>query len=91
MRIFVLFLVLTSNIVAQSATELFDRASLSYEQSDYETAIDLFREMENLPIYSSDVYYNLANCYYKTHQIASAILYYEKALKLAPNDEDVLF
>ena len=91
MRIVILLLVLTTNIFAQSATELFEKASASYEQKEYELAIDQFEDMVNLPMYSSDVYYNLANCYYKTHQKAKAVLYYEKALILAPYDEDVLF
>ena len=91
MRIVILLLLLTTNIFAQSAAELFKKASVSYEQKEYESAIDQFNEMVDSPLYSSDVYYNLANCYYKTHQKAKAVLYYEKALKLAPNDEDVLF
>ena len=91
MRIFILFLVLASNVFAQTATNIFDDASRIYEEKDYDTALKLFKTIEDLPVYSSDVYYNIANCYYKTHQKAKAVLYYEKALKLAPNDEDVLF
>jgi len=33
----------------------------------------------------------MANIYYKTNQVAPAVLYYEKALKLAPNDKDIRF
>jgi tetratricopeptide (TPR) repeat protein len=91
MRLFILLLVLGSNLFAQSATELFEKASVSYEEKDYESAIELYQKLEELPVYSSDVYYNLANCYYKTHQKAQAVLYYEKALQIAPRDEDVLF
>ena len=91
MRIFCLFLLLVSNVFAQTATDLFNKAAVSYEDKEYEIALELFKEIESLPLYSSDVYYNMANCYYKTHQKAKAVLYYEKALKLAPNDEDVIF
>jgi len=91
MRLFTILLILATNLFAQSATDLFEKASVSYEAKDYETSIEFYLELEELPVYSSDVYYNLANCYYKTHQKAKAVLYYEKALKIAPNDEDVLF
>jgi len=40
---------------------------------------------------SADLYYNLGNACFKTDDLASAILYYEKALKLSPNDEDIVF
>ena len=40
---------------------------------------------------SWELYYNLGNAFYKNRQIGPAILNYEKARKLAPNNEDVLF
>ena len=40
---------------------------------------------------SSGLYYNLANAFFKLNDIPSAILYYEKALKLNPKDEDINF
>ena len=40
---------------------------------------------------SVDLYYNLGNACYKQNDISSAILYYEKAHKLDPGNEDVNF
>lgn len=37
---------------------------------------------------SPEVYYNLGNCYYRLNETARAILNYERALKLAPSDEN---
>ena len=37
------------------------------------------------------LYYNLANAYFKTGEIGRAILYYNKALKLAPSNDDVRY
>ena len=91
MRIFIILLSLSSNLFAQSPAELFEKASVSYDDKEYEYAIEFYEELKELPVYSSNVYYNLGNCYYKTHQKAKAILYYEKALKITPNDEDLLF
>lgn len=40
---------------------------------------------------SKELYYNLGNALYKSNNITYAILNYERALKLAPNDEDVIY
>ncbi|MEH6514106.1 MAG: SH3 domain-containing protein, partial [Maribacter arcticus] len=39
--------------------------------------------------HSAAVYYNLGNSYYKLNNIAESIYFYEKALLLSPNDEEV--
>jgi tetratricopeptide (TPR) repeat protein len=38
---------------------------------------------------NAEVYYNLGNCYYKLNNISKSILSYERALNLAPGDEDI--
>jgi len=40
---------------------------------------------------SFELYYNLGNALYKSNNITFAILNYERALKLSPNNEDALF
>jgi hypothetical protein len=37
---------------------------------------------------SPDLYYNIANCYFKSNDNTHAILYYERALKLDPSHAD---
>src|SRR6185295_12270070 len=36
-----------------------------------------------------EIYFNLGNSYYKTNNIGYAILNYERAKKLSPDDEDI--
>ena len=91
MRIIIIFLFFSSNILAQDAKFIFEQASLSYEQKDYAQALIHYNKIQDLGLYSSDLYYNIGNCYYKLKQNAEAVLYYEKALKLKPSDEDALF
>ena len=91
MRILIILLFFSSNILAQEATSLFEQASVSYEQKDYAQSLIHYIKIEDLGLYSSDLYYNIGNCYYKLKQNAEAVLYYEKALKLNPADEDALF
>jgi len=40
---------------------------------------------------SAALYYNLGNCYYRLDNIPHAVLSYERAQRLAPNDEDIRF
>ncbi len=91
MRILIVLLFFSSGIFAQDVNSLFEKASLSYEQKEYEQALNNFKEILDIGLYSSDLYYNIGNCYYKLQQNAKAVLYYEKALKLNPSDEDAIF
>ena len=91
MRILIILLFFSSSILAQDANSIFEQASLSYEQKEYAQALNYYNEIQDLGLYSSDLYYNIGNCYYKLQQNAEAVLYYEKALKLNPSDEDAFF
>lgn len=73
-----------------SASELTDNANKAYAAGDYEKAAS-FYEKELLKGEAFEVYYNLGNCYYKSNNIPFAILNYERAKKLKPNDPDIIF
>lgn len=66
-------------------------ANSFYAEGNYEEAIKEYQTILDADNISTDVYYNLGNCYYKTDNISKAILNYEKALKLKPDNEDALF
>ena len=52
--------------------------------------IDEFKLIIENGEHSAALYFNLGNSYYKINDLANSIYYYEKALKLMPNDSDVL-
>lgn len=81
-------LLITCTVLAGTPDELFKRANSSYSKGDYKTAIAGYKQLLANGDESATVYYNLANAYYKSDSIAKAILYYEKAKKLNPADED---
>lgn len=83
----ILFFV-SSFVFAQSAEELFDKANGLYKSEQYDEAVKVYKSIEELDVHSDDLYFNLANCYYKLNKIAPSIYYYEKALKLNPAHED---
>ena len=84
----ILFLFLTIVGFSQGE-EAFQRGNSLYNQEKYQEAIDAYTTILNSKQESAALYYNLANAYYKLGNIGSSIYYYEKALQLAPNDEDV--
>ena len=76
---------------AQSPDSLFVQANKSYQQEDYLKALELYRDIEGQNVLSGELFYNMANAYYKTNKVAHSIYYYERALGLEPNNRDILF
>jgi len=70
---------------------LFNKANSEYSSELYNDAIEHYLEIIDLSYESADLYFNLGNTYFKSDDIPSAILYYEKAKKLDPNDDDIDF
>ena len=83
-----LFLFVSTITLAQSANDLFLKANSLYKEGKYEEAIQLYEQIENENTVSSELYYNLGNCYYKINKVAPSIYNYEKALLLDPLNED---
>ncbi|MCF6351124.1 MAG: tetratricopeptide repeat protein [Flavobacteriaceae bacterium] len=89
--ILLLLLILQLTSYAQEANKNFVKANQLYQSKKYNEAITLYHKIENQKIKAAELYYNLANAYYKTNNVASSIYYYEKALQLAPNNKDIIF
>lgn len=71
------------------ATTSLDAANKIYQQKNYNAAKDAFIELLNNNKKDASIYYNLGNCYFQLKDYTLAILYYEKALKIAPNNEAI--
>jgi tetratricopeptide (TPR) repeat protein len=65
------------------------RANRLYESGSYEAARDEYEKLVNAGYRGASLYYNLGNAYFKLDRKGMAILFYEKALKLRPRDQDV--
>lgn len=63
----------------------------AYQAEKYEQAIKAYQSIIDQNMESVEVYFNLGNAYYKSGDLANAILFYERAKLLAPNDEDIQF
>ncbi|MCF8368322.1 MAG: tetratricopeptide repeat protein [Bacteroidales bacterium] len=87
----ILFLAGVYAAFASTPDSLFQKANLAYSNGYYSEATDTYIEIVNSGYESADLYFNLGNTYFKMEDFPSAIFYYEKAKKLAPNNEDVSF
>jgi len=70
--------------------KLLQAANEQYNEARYDSALILYTQLIEAGKTSPELLYNTANAYYKLRDIPSAILYYEKASKIAPDDEDIL-
>lgn len=62
-----------------------------YQEGKYENAIRAYEEIIDSGYEAAELFYNLGNAYFKTNRISEAILFYERALLLAPGDSDIAF
>ena len=75
--VFIILLSLSGGqLEAQIADSLFAAANKSYQQEMYMEALEGYQNIEKLDLKSADLYFNMANIYYKTNQVAPAVYYY---------------
>ncbi len=93
MRILFLLALTLNGILgmAQNPDSLFVQANELYRQENYTEALKAYEEIEAMDQESWALYYNIGNIHYKMNRVAPAIFYYEKALKLRPDQQDVRF
>jgi tetratricopeptide (TPR) repeat protein len=84
---------ITSGIKAQLTTleNLVEQANQAYSSADYQSAISQYESVLSSGYESAGLYFNLGNAYFKSDDIPSALLFYEKARKLDPTDENIRF
>ena len=78
-------------IAGSDALKIYHEANIAYQKLDYETSIRLFEQLIKNKSVSEEVFFNLGNSYFKAGNFAKAILNYERAKKLNPDDEDINF
>ncbi len=83
-----LFVALSVSASTTSA-ERWEAGNKAYIEGNYDKAIEEYSAILEGGEYSMKLYYNLANAYFKKESIGKSILYYNKALRIAPSEEDV--
>jgi tetratricopeptide (TPR) repeat protein len=93
--VFIIFVFVTLASNSLQAEELtleqqYEIAHQQYNEANFDSALVVYRNIYEAGYTSAELLYNIGNTYYKLRQIPSAILFYERALKLAPNDPDII-
>ncbi len=63
----------------------------AYSAGDYASAAEKFHAIEDMGLTAVELYVNIGDAEFKSGNIASAILYYERALKLEPSNADAAY
>lgn len=80
-----LMCLLSSGLFAQNLQE----ANQAYKAKDYAKALEIYLKAEKTNP-NAELYHSIANTYFRMSDFANGILYYERALRLTPNDETLI-
>ena len=86
--VYILFSVASLNLFSGNLQPMVDSAQDLYMQSRYSEALTWYDSINNMGYSSSDLYYNMANCYFRMNDIPNSVYYYEKSLMLDPSNKD---
>ncbi len=74
---------------ALSPDQIMEKANQAYIEEAYHEAISLYEQILDMEWESAYLYYNLGNAYFKEGITGKAILNYERALRINPNDDAI--
>ncbi len=80
---------LTAGVCAGQGA-FFDEGNLRYQEGNFDGALERYSRILDDGLESGELYYNVGNTYFKLGELGPAILYYERARRLMPGDDDLL-
>lgn len=92
-RILYLLFLLTSSFAASAldrteAESLFAQANAAYEAGDFAASLALYDSVA-AEFSSFELWYNAGNAAFRTGELGRSILYYERARRIKPTDDDL--
>jgi len=88
-RYLIIMLLISLVSFANTNNDLFEKGNSFYNKKNYDQALKTYLAIENKDKFSTDLYYNIANTYFRLNDYPNSILYYERGLRLDPNDENL--
>ncbi len=85
------FVLLSTVVCASDIEQALSSAESAYRNGEYSVAEDNYYQVLNNGFVSEDVFYNLGNAHYKQGEVAQAVWAYKSGLKIAPDNEDLLY
>ena len=87
---FLLLIAFMYSSANDSYNSIFSESNTAYENKEFNIAKDGYLQILDDGYFSKELFLNLGNSYYKMDSLAHAILYYEKGLKVAPGNENLI-
>jgi tetratricopeptide (TPR) repeat protein len=87
--ILLILLIVAVSAPAQKIIDMVEKGNLDYRSGDYELAIQDYQAVVDSGYESAELFYNLGNAYYKSNKFTMALVNYEKASLLDPDDEEI--
>ena len=95
MKHFKIFLIAVYTVIGHmtfaTPDSLLNKANNHYLEGNFDKAAELYQTLVDSGYHNAELYFNLGNSYFKLNRIPYAILNYERAYLLKPNDEDIEF
>ena len=76
---------------SQSSDQLFSEANKHYNNNQFDDAIAVYESILDQGLYSTDLYYNLGNTYFRLGDFANARWSYEMGLINDPRNKDISY
>jgi tetratricopeptide (TPR) repeat protein len=80
-----------SHAFAQGYNVVVEKANKAYSDGLYAEASELYKKVVTAGYESPELYFNLGNTCFKLNDFPGAILWYERAKRLDPGNEDITF
>ena len=82
---------LTTAVAQTGQQQTIERANAAYNEGLYEEAYAAYLGVAGAGFEAPELYYNLGNTCFKMDDLSRAILWYERALRLDPGNEDIRY
>lgn len=83
-----LVLVFAATVFAAESS-LFDQANAKYQAGDFKAASEIYQRSIQAGQATAAIHYNLGNAALRSGEKGQALVYFERALKASPRDEDL--
>jgi tetratricopeptide (TPR) repeat protein len=84
-----LILLFSCPVMASDFSDILKQGNEQYLDGEYELAVETYQSIVDSGYASAELYYNLGNAYYKSHNVTMALVNYERAQILDPRDGDI--
>lgn len=90
--VFSMILFLSAEVLGNGRlNDLMNKGNAAFQKENYEEALKNYTTILNEGYVSTALYYNIGNVYYRLGKLGLSILYYEKTLKLSPDNENAAY